>query len=177
MAETAAAADAVAVLVDCAVTIRSAIGQGAARRSAVVGAGIELAFGVACAARSGSGADQRALGEACQASGVPLATRVGRAAVLGRVGDGALHDAGSSGRDFADGGSFASGGGGDFAASGAAGGVLGVPEALRIGGATNASGVTELAGSCASRAGATVLAESRSNAGAVAGVGRAGRSA
>lgn len=178
LTEATAVADAVTILIDCALrSSSSAICLGTARRSAGVGAGIELAVGVACAARSGSGEDLRALGEASQARGVPLATRIEGAAVLRWVSDRALHDARSGGGDFADGRGFASGGGGDFTASSAASSVLGVPDALRIGGATNAGCVAEFAGSCAARSSAAVLTESRSNTRAVTGVTGARRSA
>lgn len=119
----------------------------------------------------------RALGEASQADGVPLAAVVSVAAVLGRMSDRALHGAGAGGGDFADLGGFAGLRGGDGAAGGAACSGLAVPEALRISGATDLGGVAQFARGGATGALVVELAETGGNARAVSGVGGAGRSA
>lgn len=119
----------------------------------------------------------RALGEASQTLGVPVATRVGVAAVLRRIGSGALHQAGTVKCDFADGRGFAGLSGGDAGAGSAADSGLGVPQALRIGGAANLAGVAQLAGSGATGSLLGELTEAGGNAGTICVVGVARGSA
>lgn len=177
LAEGGAVADAVAVGVDDASGGGAAVGGASAGRRASVAGGVELAGRIASAGRGGCGDDLRALGVASQALGVPVAARIGVAAVLRRIRGGALHQAGAVEGDLADGRGFAGLRGGDAGAGGAADGALGVPQALRIGGAADLAGVAELAGSGASGAGLGELAEAGGNAGAVVGVGAASGSA
>lgn len=177
LAEGGAIADAVAVGVDDASGGGAAVGDASASGRASVAGRVELAGRIAGARGGGGGDDLRALGVASQASGVPVAARVGVAAVLRRISGGALHQARAVEGDFADGRGFASLSGGDAGAGGAADSGLGVPQALRITGAANLGGVAEFAGGAAAGAGLTELAETRGNAGTVSVVRVAGGSA
>jgi hypothetical protein len=162
-----AVANTVAVLVDDASGGGAAVGGASAGRRASVAGRVELAGRIACAGRGGGGGDLRALGEASQALGIPVAARVSIAAVLRRICGGALHQARAVEGNFADGRGFASLSGGDAGARGAADSGLGVPQALRIGGAANLAGVAQLAGSGAAGSLLGELAEARGNAGTV----------
>jgi hypothetical protein len=103
LSERSAVTDAVTVLVDDASSGSAAVSCASASRRASVAGRVELAGRIACAGSGRGGSDLRALGEASQTLGVPVAARVGIAAILRRIGGGALHQARAVKSDFADG--------------------------------------------------------------------------